>query len=260
MNSAIKKLTMLAAGVVLALACGAAPSYAGVAMDDSVRLDPFDPVPQIGFYHSDCDDYCGHHYHHRCYRDCYRRDPCGRECHEAQWAEREAIARYEHQADTYDVLMALYSDQLRWWEWRYRDGGHGVFRPEFDEHGHPIRYEQDGDHHDGDHHDGDWHDGDHHDGDHHDGDWHDADHHDGDHHDGDHHDGDHHDGDWHDGDHHDGDHHDDHDGGHHDGHDGDWHDGDHHDGDRHDGDHHDGEWQDGDGHWHDGPPPDGYPH
>jgi hypothetical protein len=263
MSASIRKLL---APLAVALMCLAAPAaYAGdVAIDNSVRLDPFDPVPQIGFDHG-CYDECGHRCEHSCYRH-RRYRGCEDDCHRARWEEHVAIDRYEHQADTYDMLLQIYSDQLRWWQWRYRDGGHGIFRRE-DWHEAGADGWHDGDHHDG--HDGDHHDGDHHDGDRHDGDWHDDGHHDGDHHDIDHHDGDgHHDGDWHDGDHHDGDHHDGdhHDGDHHDGdghHDDDWHDGDHHhdgDGDHHD--HHDGDggWRDHDGNWHDGPPPDGYPH
>jgi hypothetical protein len=249
----LRRLTLMAAGILIALACFAVPATvsAGVPGDDAVLLDPFDPVPQIGFRHGECDDPCGYH---RCHRGCYRRERgCERDCRDARWYEQEALGRYEHQADTYDMLLAIYGDQLRWWQWRYRDGGHGAWHDGewrdgvwHEGHGgdeHVVHEEErhdghDGDH-DGDHRDGDRHDGDsYHDGDHHDG-------HDGDHHDGDHdgHDGyDHHDGD-HAGDHHDGDGNRDHDG----------HDGDHHD--EHDGDHrHDGQWQDGDGNWHDDRP------
>jgi hypothetical protein len=239
----LKRLILVAAAGAIFCFAGNAPAYAGVPGDDAVLLDPFDPVPQIGFRHGECDDPCG--YHHRCWHECgYRhrrceRDCCGRDCD--FYAERRAEwARYWQQANTYDMIMAIYMDQLRWYQWRYRDGGHGEFRhQDFD-------IPHDG--HDGDWHDGDHHDADHHDGDHHDGRWQDGD--------GNWHDGDRRDGDWRDGDRHDGD------GDHHDGdwHDGDHHDGDHHDGDHHDGDHHDGEWQDGDGNWHDGPPPDGYGH
>jgi hypothetical protein len=236
-------LTAAAALLALAAFSAAAPASAGVPGDNAVLLDPFDPVPQIGFHHDDCFDPCGYHrcehycgYRHRCEHDCYRRRGCDDDCYgrghdEAYWAEIEAMRRYEHQSDMYEMLLSVYWDQLEHYDDRYgkpfdhrhyqdwqRDSDHGAWR--------------DGDHRDGDHHDGDWHDGDHHD-------------HDGDHHDGDHHDGDHHDGDGYGDGHHDGDHHD----------------GDHHDGDGHDGDHHhDGEWQDGDGHWHDGPPPVDYAH
>ena len=239
----VRRLTLTAAALFLALAAfgAAAPASAGVPGDNAVLLDPFDPVPQIGFHHDDCFDPCGYHrcehycgYRHRCEHDCYRRRGCGDDCYgrnhdETYWAQIEAMRRYEHQSDMYEMLLSVYWDQLEHYDDRYG-------KP-FD-HRHHDDWERDSDH-------GAWHDGDHHDGDHHDGhdgDWHDGDHHDGDHHDGDHHDGDHHDGD-----------------GHGDGH----HDGDHHDGDHHDGDgdhHHDGEWQDGDGHWHDGPPPGDYAH
>ena len=218
-RSGLARFTILAACVLFAMAgmAGNAKVHAQTAIEDSVKLDPFDPVPQIGFHHGECDDPCG--YHH-CYRYCgYRHERgCERDCRDARWYEHEALDRYEHQADTYDMLLAIYGDQLRWYDWRYRDGGRGAW-------------------HDGEWRDGAWHEG------HPDGDWHDShwagDHHDGDHYDGDHHDGDHHDD--HAGDHHDGDGHDD---GHHDGddhhHDGQWQDG--------DGNWHDGPPPDGYGH------------
>jgi len=202
-RSALRSFTILAACTLLAMAClaGNAKVYAQTAIENSVKLDPFDPVPQIGFHHGECDDPCGEHH---CYRGCGYRRGCEHDCRDARWDEHEALERYEHQADTYEMLLAIYTDQLHWYDWRYRDGGHGVW-------------------HDGEWRDGQWHGG------HPDGDWHDShwdDHHDGDHHDADHHDGP--DGDHHDG--HDGDHHDDHDGDHH--HDGQWQDG---DGNWHDG-------------------------
>ena len=237
-RSGLRRFIVLAMGVLLAMACmaGNAKTYAQTAIDDSVKLDPFDPVPQIGFHHGECDDPCGYHHCYRgcgyrrgCYRGCYRDERgCERDCRDARWYEREALERYEHQADTYDMLLQIYADQMHWYDWRYRDGGRGAW-------------------HDGEWRDGAWHEG------HPDGDWHDS------HWAGDRHDGDHHDGP--DGDHHDGaDHHDGHDGDHHDDHAGDHHDGDGHDDGHHDGDdhHHDGQWQDGDGNWHDGPPPDGH--
>jgi hypothetical protein len=239
----LRRFTVIAVGVFVAMAwfAGNARVHAGTAGDDAVLLDPFDPVPQIGFHHGeygDCYDPCGERscYHacgyHRCSRDCYRHERgCERDCRDARWDEDEALERYRHQANTYDMLLQIYSDQLHWYDWRYRDGGHGAW-------------------HDGEWRDGAWHEG------HPDGDWHDT-HWDGIRHDGppdvDHHDGDHHDGDPHDGDHHDLDHHDG------DTHDGPPHDGDHHDAGPPDGDHH-GQWQDHDGNWHDGPPPDGYGH
>jgi hypothetical protein len=262
-------MALLAACLMVALCfAGAGHAYAGVAIDDSVKLDPFDPVPQIGFHHDGCYDECGRRgcdhecgYRHRgCERDCYRHSWCGAECgswhccykdcgrdecrngwgcetgcRELRRDEIEALEHYRHQAEQYDAAIAAYMEQLCWYDARYhRWDGHVEGCK--DEHWRDI-HARDG-----------WHDADHHDGPPPPDGGHDGDHHDGDHHDGDHHDGDHHDGPpppdgWHDGDHHDGDHHD----------------GDHHDGDHHDGDHHDG-WRDHDGNWHDGPPPDGYPH
>lgn len=258
---ALRRLTVTASALFFVLfAFGvAAPASAGVPGDNAVLLDPFDPVPQIGFHH-DCDDECG-----RCERGCYHRrhyrrcehDCCGERCEEEYWAYIWSLRRYERETDTYNMLLHVYTDELHDYDRRYLDG-HGHFDDRgFQEFRHAMHWDEphygDADHHygDGDHRDGEWHDGDRHDhdGDHRDHDWHDGDHHDGDwhdrdHHDGDHRDGDHHDGDWHGDGHHDGD---------------GYHDGDHHDGDHHDGDHHDG-WRDGDGNWHDGPPPGDYPH
>ena len=222
-----KLLTLLALTLSLTL-LHAPAALAQVAADDTVLLDPFDPVPQIGFHHGDCDDPCGYH---RCHEGCYRHrsrcnDCCGRECDEEYWAYLWSLRRYEHETDTYNMLLDIYVNELKAYDRRYLN--------DFDEHAFEewrrqfhdrVPHYGTADHRDGD---GDWHDGDHHDGDHHDGDHGDG--HDGDHHDGDSHDGDHHDGDGHDGD---------------------------HDGDDHQ---HDGQWQDHDGNWHDGPPPDGYGH
>jgi len=236
-RSGIRRFTVLAAGVLLAMAClaGTAKTYAQTAVDDSVLLDPFDPVPQIGFHHGeygDCYDPCGNHH---CYRNCgyHRHAGCEHDCRRPceHGCEPDALDRYNRQADMWAVLANIYMDEMNWYEEHYRGGAHHYSLRDDDHHDGDDRHDgRDGDRHDGAH---DGHDGDRHDGD----DRHDA-------HDGDHHDGDH---DGRDGDHHDG---------------GDGHDGDHHgDRDRHDdGDHHDGQWQDGDGNWHDGPPPNGYGH
>jgi len=276
----MKKVTLLAASLVLSLVGFAAPASAGdVAIDNSVRLDPFDPVPQIGFRH-DCEDECGYHRCHQgCYRHHYRRrcedeSCCDRDCWETYWANREVLRRYERQADTWDMLVDVYVDALRRYDHLYLNG-HFDHDPRFREDGRDGWrdghregwYDRDQRWHYGQH-DGDdgWFDLDHH--------WHDGNHHDGAHEwrndwhpDGEYRDGDgHHDGDRHDGDgHHDGDNH--HDGDGH--HDGDWHDDGHHDSDHHDGDHHDGDhhhhdgdggWYDRDGNWHDAEQRDGYPH
>jgi hypothetical protein len=226
-RSGIRRFAILAAGVLFAMAClaGNAKVYAQTAINDSVLLDPFDPVPQIGFHHGeygDCYDPCGQRgcYHscgerRGCEHDCYRhagcehdcRRPCEHDC--GPYAEYyAAIDRYNRQADMWSMLANIYIDEVHEYDRRFGGGRH-----------HDVTWHEDGRGPDGDHHDGD---------DHHDA-------HDGDHHDGDGpHDGaDRHDGD----DHHDG-----------------------HDGDGHDDHHHDGQWQDSDGKWHDGPPPNGYGH
>lgn len=78
-----KKFWMILGLAMLAL-WGAAPANAGFAIDNSVMLDPYDPVPPIQFSHwyqgYGCYDECGHHCWHSCYRhvncyeDCYRGD------------------------------------------------------------------------------------------------------------------------------------------------------------------------------------------
>ncbi|MGH6871225.1 MAG: hypothetical protein ACREHE_06940 [Rhizomicrobium sp.] len=263
-GSGLRKATMLA-GLALGLffaQAPATPAAAGVPGDDAVLLDPFDPVPQIGFRHPDCFDPCGYH---RCEHDCRRvrhrceHECCDEMCLELYWAHMEALHRYWQQANTYDMLLGIYMDELRAYDLTYLDGTH--FRELWHRYG--VRAFHDGpppDGYDGppeeyyrQHNrdgegppgDGGWHDGDRPDG--RDGDRRDDGYHDGDHHDDGHHDGDRRDG-------YDGDHHDD-----------GYHDGDHHDGDGHDGDHHDSHehddgWYDRDGHWHDGPPPGAYPH
>ncbi|MBV8976445.1 MAG: hypothetical protein JO261_09130 [Alphaproteobacteria bacterium] len=62
-------LPLLATAMAAGLLCGAA--HAGVAIDDSVLLDPFDPVPQIGFGRYGCHSECWHHreYRHEHWRE-----------------------------------------------------------------------------------------------------------------------------------------------------------------------------------------------
>ena len=64
-------------------------AYAGTAaIDNSVQLDPFNPVPEIQFSRDDgyCGDGCGRH---SCYRDCHRWHDgwhdCDRNCRYADW-------------------------------------------------------------------------------------------------------------------------------------------------------------------------------
>jgi hypothetical protein len=184
-RSSIRKLPVILAGTLLALACfaGNAKVYAGTAGDNAVLLDPFDPVPQIGFHHGEyggCYDPCGirqcHRdcgYHRGCYHDCYRhagcehdcRRPCDRDC--GPYGEYyAAIDRYNRQADMWGVLASIYMDEVKRYDARYGGGEHHDGLRDGDDH-HGGSH---GDHHDGDdHHDGN--DGDHHDdhgGDHHD--------------------------------------------------------------------------------------------
>ncbi len=79
--------------ILLLAAFGAAPAQAGVAIENTVVLDPYDPVPSIQFGHwyngygSGCYDRCGRtrcgdgchrRTRHHCERDCDR--GCGRDC------------------------------------------------------------------------------------------------------------------------------------------------------------------------------------
>ncbi len=204
------------AGALLMLFGSAAATQAradDLAINNSVLLNPFDPVPEIRFSRYGCDDECGDH---RCYRGCgeYRRcwhecdsdrDHCWRDCRSGRRCERDCgpttgelnhewlkrAERYDNQADDWHddmhewhAAMGAYED-----EWRTDHDGHWHYW-----HDHHWHDDCDGGHcHDG-HGDHDSHDGDHHGADHQDGDHHDADHHDdGPHKDGDHKDGDHHD-------------------------------------------------------------------
>ena len=77
-------------------------AQAGVAIDNAVMLDPYDPVPPIQFHHwyggedgwhhhhdrhwvsyrcqGDCRDGCEDRCEHGCDRDCGRHDACDRDC------------------------------------------------------------------------------------------------------------------------------------------------------------------------------------
>ena len=200
---------MLGAAVLLMLgfAVGSMAHADEIAVNDSVLLDPFDPVPQIHFH--DCDYDCGYH---RCHYGCRRPVLI---IHEPQvviddrtWCERMsefdynthrwngAMAYYESQADQYTAMMKERYGR----EWHAGDhppdtGPYTgpLHDPCFVYRGGPepadFEWRQDGDrwrywHDHGWHDDGEgdrWHDGRH--DDRHDGDHHDFDHHDGDHHD-----------------------------------------------------------------------------
>lgn len=174
--------TVMTASLVFAV--GMTPARAGsVALSNSILLDPYDPVPEIGFR---CSDDCG--YRHNCYSRCrysrynqyrhydrYRRDgqPCYRACngyqHERAYYycnsrcryERRAVRqlnrrelyrnvarghRYDRQADRFDEMADRYDRQSLDYDWRHGRTGW--------EYWHEGRWMQDGDNdrwHDGRH-------------------------------------------------------------------------------------------------------------
>ncbi|MBV9991425.1 MAG: hypothetical protein JOZ72_09040 [Alphaproteobacteria bacterium] len=161
--SAFAALLMLAA---------APAARAQVAVDDSVLLDPFDPVPEIQFRHfggDGCWDGCGYGYdhdgcrdgcsrHHRCGRDCEARWHCDRDCREARERREERYAHdhhtfrrdhrtFRHDDERFREDADFYEHQADEYERRY--GGHD---------GHDDRDGRDRDHHWQwkDRHDADW--------------------------------------------------------------------------------------------------------
>jgi hypothetical protein len=222
----------LMSGLVCALVLLNAPvARAQTAAEDSVLLDPFDPVPEIQFRHfggdgcwegcgtrecggcERCHDGCERHCYSgcyarpHCYRDCDGRVHCERGCHPAS-ARYDRERRFDHDA----TRVEHDHDQFREDDARFNHDAH-----EFERENGEWRDRYDDGHY---HHDGEWHggpdgnlDGDHHDAERHEEhkeeireDRH-AEHEDMRHDDG-HHDDGYRDGDHHD-DHHDGDHHDD---------------------------------------------------
>jgi hypothetical protein len=125
-------LSGLMSAVIFALMLLSAPAaHAQVAAQDSVLLDPFDPVPEIQFRHfggngcwddcgtRDCDgcggcrERCGCHsscarrcysgcsVRRRCYEDCYGRAHCERGCHPSAYRDHgyDRGRRFDRDAD-----------------------------------------------------------------------------------------------------------------------------------------------------------------
>src|ERR1700749_3380303 len=138
----IKRFTL--AGLMGAVVCalmlvGAPAARAQTAAEESVLLDPFDPVPEIQFRHFGgddcwggcgyrrcdgcayrCYDRCGCHdgCERRCYRDCYRGEHCYRGCHPRGYTDRER--RFDHDANRVERDLDIYRDDHE----RFRDDAH----------------------------------------------------------------------------------------------------------------------------------------
>lgn len=126
------KKIWIAIAALFAVLLGAAPVSAGIAMDDTVVLDPYDPVPPVQFRHwyagYDCDYGCGHCWHScyrhrydgchdgcydRCHDGCYRRDGYRHDC---DGCGRDGYPRIDLPCTTDDCYESTR------WEHRFRDG------------------------------------------------------------------------------------------------------------------------------------------
>jgi hypothetical protein len=137
MTSRVAFLSLL---VGLALFALAPAARAGEPIDDTVLLDPFDPVPEIQFHHlgdcyagcsfgRDCYRGCGERY--RCYRDCHRH--CERNCRDRDYRDGrysdEDRYRRDHEHFRRDEARfredtSVYEDQAERYENRYGDEDH----------------------------------------------------------------------------------------------------------------------------------------
>src|SRR5665213_3341307 len=143
------------AGALLVLFGSGAPTQAhadDMAINNSVLLNPFDPVPEIRFSRYGCDDDCGyrHCYHscgevRRCWHDCegWR---CEHECSERPpcWHDCRVGYRCEHDCE-YDRDHCWHDCHIGW-HCEHDCGHHDA---DHHDDGHP----DDGDHHDDGHHD-----------------------------------------------------------------------------------------------------------
>lgn len=139
------KRSLLAALALVAAAFLFSPAaHAGVAIENTVVLDPFDPVPPIQFQHwyagYGCDNGCGRNYgcydrcerRPRCYSDCERprcrdncRSDCGDRCERRTRCDRDC-GRDNNCCDdnrASNCVSARCYDVERW-EHRWRDGDH----------------------------------------------------------------------------------------------------------------------------------------
>ena len=106
-HSTARGLAGLAAMLlVFAFAPGASAGTA--AIDNSVQLDPFNPVPEIQFWHGDyCDGYCGRRH---CWHD------CAHSYHHLLREYDERTDRNDEQADRYDEQARRYDMQADWYK------------------------------------------------------------------------------------------------------------------------------------------------
>jgi hypothetical protein len=140
----LRKTLMAMAVAAAGLALGPA-AQAGVAIDNAVVLDPFDPVPPIQFQHwyggerhfhhrygcdgcrervaDNCEDGCGRGYRHDgCDRDCdgsYRRDRCDRGCDRVEY-RCQGDCRQRDGAAPEPCVQNCYDAER--WEHRWRNG------------------------------------------------------------------------------------------------------------------------------------------
>ena len=152
----------LLVGLVCALVVLAGPpARAQVAVDDTILLDPFDPVPEIQFRHfgdNGCYEGCGYHRYcggcerTRCWRDGCGRLHCRSNCrHEIGCREHcrdERARRFDHDAARVERDHRHFQHD----EQRFREDT-GVYEEEMGRY--HDRYGHD---HDGDHWQHDWHD------------------------------------------------------------------------------------------------------
>jgi hypothetical protein len=171
-QDALARLAIVIGGALLLMfgfAVGSLAHADEIAVNNSVLLDPFDPVPQIHF--SDCNDGCGYHrcydgcgYRRRCYDGCRDYDGwrdgwrCDHDCryfdHDHWRCERDCGPDPIGMGARWGDRLKEYGDQMEHWrgdmhewhdamgEWR-EENDHWFFHHHDDGH----------DHHD-DHHDG----------------------------------------------------------------------------------------------------------
>jgi hypothetical protein len=110
------------AGIAALLLVAALPvdAQAGTAaIDNSVQLDPFNPVPEIQFSHDWCGDGCGEHH---CYRDCGYHG-CERGCrNDWAWRDCEHDCRYRSWSCERDCRNNWYGTGWRDCEHDCREG------------------------------------------------------------------------------------------------------------------------------------------
>lgn len=114
-------LATITAGIAVACTAAfvmAAPAQAQTAVNDSVLLDPFSPVPEIQFSpgYEDCGDGCHHHCWHHCWHGGGYLPPYAHYPETPPVTLEDRVNRNDYQADRNDFMTERWKEQSDWYQ------------------------------------------------------------------------------------------------------------------------------------------------